>query len=721
MKNTPLLFLPLFFSSTLASFVVDAVTSTASTCEPVLLQWQGGHLGRWYVPFACVQISLVYVFQSIVDDNGNLIENLGTLKTTSFRWTVDVQAGTVVAARLIDSKGASATGKPFTVQSGSTNCTLRNGNTFIATPPPPQSTASTSDTSTSTSSSDTTSTESQPLQTTTSPGSVSLSGIAASASALSQIPSQSISQSSINRGTVTQSAVASPTQPPGSDYSPSSAAALTKSTTHHTALAFAIVLPCLALLAIACLWFICRRRRRRASDLEARPLPRRWFDKSVYHSGVTVSTDLSTEPDAHAVGAVVASRPTLPLLNTAAPPTRTGGITAASPPTGRPTPTPTTAFPGTARTPRTAFPESALTPATQLPSALTPATQPPSAMPYSQLDDSSKDVEVLRYRIQTLLAENAALADLVVPQSHADVPPPAVVSLDETLAETLGTFQNTSFYWIVDFAAGAVAAIHVTDFAGETAQSDDFTVQSGFSRRVYSIWLHLMVSAKHGVCACYLQHANRHDVYFLSEHNEFNNRIYIFADSFFQRYSHNHSNCFSVTSSSAVNSDAHRSPVGIIFAILIPGLFFLFVLGLACWCRRRPKVFFDLEAHPRPPLFDRSSYQGRASGSSGHHSTDLEGAHAVPTSILPPTFIPARPPTLQTIFSNSASSDNATTTPISPALSDSEIHLTFEALHDGVRRSGDPVVESQFLARVHALIAANAFLAELAKERPATP
>ncbi|KAJ7023669.1 hypothetical protein C8F04DRAFT_1395829, partial [Mycena alexandri] len=167
MKNALVLFLPLFFSSTLASFIVNAVTSKASTCEPVLLQWQGG-VTPWTL--------------SIVDDNGNLIENLGTSRTTSFHWTVDVQAGTVVAAQLIDSTGASATGNSFTVQPGSTDCTLRNGNTFIATPPPPpQNTISTADTPTSTSSSDTTTTtKSQPLS--VSPTSVGGVAIGASAS-----------------------------------------------------------------------------------------------------------------------------------------------------------------------------------------------------------------------------------------------------------------------------------------------------------------------------------------------------------------------------------------------------------------------------------------------------------------------------------------------------------------------------------------------------------
>ncbi|KAJ7023668.1 hypothetical protein C8F04DRAFT_1260634 [Mycena alexandri] len=222
---------------------------------------------------------------------------------------------------------------------------------------------------------------------------------------------------------------------------------------------------------------------------------------------------------------------------------------------------------------------------------------------------------------------------------------------------------------------------------------------------------------------CYLQH---HDLKFLSKHNEFNYRIYIIAHFFLRRYSDNHNNkrlslssapAAPSQSSSAVNSGPHRLSVGIIFAILIPVLFFLFLLGLARWCRRRRKISPDLEAHPRPPRwFNRPSYQGRSSGSNGHRSTDLESVHAVPASISPPSFIAARPLTLQTIFSNSASSDNATTTPISPAVSDSETEPTWPAF-----RSLDPVAELQFPARMHALIAANALLAELAGESPPTP
>ncbi|KAJ6487909.1 hypothetical protein C8R45DRAFT_260778 [Mycena sanguinolenta] len=99
--------LPLFFSFTLASFIVDQVTEAALTCEPVLLQWQGA----------------VGPGTLVILANGSHIENFGPFTGTSFHWPVDVPAGTVVVAQFTDSTGAVATGKPFTIGQGTTGCT----------------------------------------------------------------------------------------------------------------------------------------------------------------------------------------------------------------------------------------------------------------------------------------------------------------------------------------------------------------------------------------------------------------------------------------------------------------------------------------------------------------------------------------------------------------------------------------------------------------------
>ncbi|KAJ7682976.1 hypothetical protein B0H17DRAFT_45931 [Mycena rosella] len=118
----PLLFLFLsLLPPTLASFIVDPVTAKAATCEPVLLQWQGGKV-PWTLHRRARRVHL---------------REPGTFKNTSFHWTVDLAAGTVVAARLTDATGATATSNSFTIQDGTTGC-----NQFVAVPPPPGTTAS---------------------------------------------------------------------------------------------------------------------------------------------------------------------------------------------------------------------------------------------------------------------------------------------------------------------------------------------------------------------------------------------------------------------------------------------------------------------------------------------------------------------------------------------------------------------------------------------------
>ncbi|KAJ7512775.1 hypothetical protein B0H11DRAFT_1947319 [Mycena galericulata] len=104
MKNA-VAFLPLFLPFTLASFVLDTIKTSALTCEPLLLQWQGGET-PWTL--------------SIIATDGSVLEDLETSAATSFHWTVNFEAGTVVAARVTDSTGATATSNTFKVQSGST-------------------------------------------------------------------------------------------------------------------------------------------------------------------------------------------------------------------------------------------------------------------------------------------------------------------------------------------------------------------------------------------------------------------------------------------------------------------------------------------------------------------------------------------------------------------------------------------------------------------------
>ncbi|KAJ7682972.1 hypothetical protein B0H17DRAFT_45861 [Mycena rosella] len=116
----PFLFL-FFLPPTLASFIVDPVTAKAATCEPVPLQWQGGK-----APWTLHRRARRVHPREPRDFQG-----------TSFHWTVDLDAGTVVAARLTDAAGATATSNSFTIQDGTTGC-----NQFVAVPPPQGTTAS---------------------------------------------------------------------------------------------------------------------------------------------------------------------------------------------------------------------------------------------------------------------------------------------------------------------------------------------------------------------------------------------------------------------------------------------------------------------------------------------------------------------------------------------------------------------------------------------------
>ncbi|KAJ7634903.1 hypothetical protein FB45DRAFT_910203 [Roridomyces roridus] len=107
-KLRAVVFLPFFFSLSLASLIVDTITAKAATCEPVLLQWQAGKRNF-----------------SIVGPDKVLLETLAVnIPQTSFHWTVNLEAGTVVFARVTDSTGATSFSNPVTIQRGLSNCIL---------------------------------------------------------------------------------------------------------------------------------------------------------------------------------------------------------------------------------------------------------------------------------------------------------------------------------------------------------------------------------------------------------------------------------------------------------------------------------------------------------------------------------------------------------------------------------------------------------------------
>ncbi|KAJ7666118.1 hypothetical protein DFH06DRAFT_1323260 [Mycena polygramma] len=355
--------LPLLFpfSFTLASFIVDSVTKAALTCEPVLLQWQGG-VAPWTLE--CAQI---------VDADGDLIENLGSFKGTSFHWTADVAA--VVAAQVTDSKGAIATSNSFTVQPGTTGCPLQS-NQFAVTSPTsssasgissPASVTSSSTSGTSSSDSGTSSSDSRTISSTILQSAASTVGLSASATS----------------DAATYSAVQASTQP-----SPSSDALARKPNKKKPSvgMVFAVLIPCLIVLAIIGLLLFCWRRRRREtlSALEAQRPNAHWSERSAYRS----SFNLDRTPSAAVTPNPRNTKPVpqRPALNIVTP-----NRAVARPESGR-TPVFLTAV----------------------------STTPPSAIPYGE----SKYVETLESRITALVAENALLANLASPQRDGDMPPP---------------------------------------------------------------------------------------------------------------------------------------------------------------------------------------------------------------------------------------------------------------------------------------------------------
>ncbi|KAF7292901.1 hypothetical protein MIND_01189200 [Mycena indigotica] len=92
----------------LGDFIVDDFTKPARTCEPFLLQWQGG-ITPWTLRILDAQTL-------------NVIDDFGSTKETAFTWTVDVSAGHSVLVQVQDATGKTAESKPLAVQAGSAGC-----------------------------------------------------------------------------------------------------------------------------------------------------------------------------------------------------------------------------------------------------------------------------------------------------------------------------------------------------------------------------------------------------------------------------------------------------------------------------------------------------------------------------------------------------------------------------------------------------------------------
>ncbi|KAJ7158236.1 hypothetical protein C8R43DRAFT_995120 [Mycena crocata] len=270
MKHVTVVVLPVFLPFTLASFIVNTIKAKALTCEPVLLQWQGG-VAPWTL--------------SIIGNDGVTFENLGTFKSTSFHWNVDVEAGTAVAARVTDSTGATAESNSFIIQPGSTGCQIDK---FVVEQP------------------DSTS-ASQFLIPSSSISTPSSTGTSLAATAMKQLSSTSESRAIFSTAAsasatsiLTPSMTASimqifePTTPAviGTNLNSSptpSLAATSAAITIKAGMVIAVLVPCLIFLVILGLWFTRWRRRRLQTprglwDLEAQAPPARWFDRPAYRS-----------------------------------------------------------------------------------------------------------------------------------------------------------------------------------------------------------------------------------------------------------------------------------------------------------------------------------------------------------------------------------------------------------------------------------------------------
>ncbi|KAJ7167402.1 hypothetical protein C8R43DRAFT_1121823 [Mycena crocata] len=394
--NFSVLLLPVLLSSALASFIVNPINSDALSCEALLLQWQGGLVkrhGYW-----------------IVAVDGSVLEVLGTFETTSFRWTVDLPAGTAVGALVTDSTGSTAISQYFTIQPGSTSCTSTN---VFAAPPDPaadvQPTTKSTTSSEPTSGSD--SADSIPSEPTLSLSSASTDSATLPKQALTASTSTTIS-------VVPSSTKSSPGQIPEAtqatpNFTPTSTTPLSTSSpsivsssgsrkrTSHTGIIFAIVVPCLILLVISSLWVVRwrRRQRRSLSAIEAQ-----WFASPAYSSSSN--------------GNITVKKPQT--LNIRPTSTVASGLPTLPPPQS---PDPHSGTPSNHRIVVEASQALDVHAEGAMASGLTfppiQSADPPSS---TASDPTSNYVGALQYRITALMEANTVLANLAAP---VDAPPPA--------------------------------------------------------------------------------------------------------------------------------------------------------------------------------------------------------------------------------------------------------------------------------------------------------
>ncbi|KAJ7906295.1 hypothetical protein B0H13DRAFT_2274101 [Mycena leptocephala] len=316
MRNTAVGFL-LFFPFTLASFIVDTLHSTAKTCEPVLLQWQDGLTPWTLFWFSTPRYRVVSV-------DGSLSENLGTFSGTSSHWNVSFEAGTVVTAQVTDSTGTTVESKPFTIQPGSNQCTLKTTETLLQseavdtsterqTSPPSSSSSSTlpDDTPRTTS-------QTKPLTTFSSAESRTVSASATPTSTAATSSSSSPHSTASAANPTTPSTISdSPATPSLSESSaPSPSSPASGSTTPHkprVGVIFAVLVPILVLFVILGLVLACWRRRRREalSALKAQPPPSHWFNRPAYRRSKSKLPVLDIRP-LNTVGILPDAKRTVP-------------------------------------------------------------------------------------------------------------------------------------------------------------------------------------------------------------------------------------------------------------------------------------------------------------------------------------------------------------------------------------------------------------------------
>ncbi|KAK7044754.1 hypothetical protein R3P38DRAFT_176812 [Favolaschia claudopus] len=372
-------YLSLFSTSALAIFQVDTVTLPALTCEPVLIQWQGGER-----PWTLV----------IKKDDGSLVQNVGSFDgPTSFQWPAAVEAGTAVFAQVQDATGRVATNDAFVVNPGKeTDCLLQliastsssDGSiaglrpTISASVVPPSLSSSAS--------------QSLPSSTILTSSSTLISSTASAGSSLTglgEIPTSGPAEnSSIPSGGVIPTTASS-----GSTSSASTIPPTTPSSTRkisRAGLAFAILVPCLILLLILGLLLRHRRRRRigAMSALEAQP---HWFDQELYRGRPSSPPDAEQQSTTRNIARI--GRPQLSIVPPAV---------VRSPDTAEIT--------ATGGTPVTV---------TELSSALHLYGQP-----FAIASSSERYLKGLHSQIDALRAENRRLASLATSPDD-NVPPPA--------------------------------------------------------------------------------------------------------------------------------------------------------------------------------------------------------------------------------------------------------------------------------------------------------